>query len=535
MGPFWIVIPMNEQLTQIYGYLHGMWRFRWSALIVTWLTAILGWIVVFSLPDEYTVRSVVYVDTSSVLRPLLEGLAPELEAQDELAVISRVLLSRENLLSVMRETDMDLKVHKIEDREDLLEELKKAIKIKVVSGGRQRSAQNNIFELEYASNSRQQAYQVVSSLVNTMIEESLSSTRTDTQTAENFLDSQISEYEKRLSAAEQRLAEFKKENVGYMPDEKGSYYDRLQHAQEAVAALRSELKLAERRYSELMKQLSGEKPLINNQVYESNRASKIRQLEDQLKQLLHAYTSKHPDVQALRATIEDLKSGKTAVEGLGEGDMVEFNPVYQEMKVEANKASVELELLRIELKDQQEYVDRLKNSIDIIPEVEANLTRLNRDYEITRSRYLDLVERRESARLAQNAEKKTSDVKFRVIEPPVVPVLPSGPPRLILIAGVLIVSFGMGAGWSFGRFMLEPTFFDLQQVSEKTGKPLLGSVSLYISPEHRQRRKRQLKTFLLMVFLLLIMFVLSMIFADEISDFVTGIYSDLDKVLTEDQ
>ncbi len=63
---------MSEQLTQIYGYLHGMWRYRWSALVIAWIVALLGWPLVFSLPDQFSAKAVVYIDTTSVLKPLLK-------------------------------------------------------------------------------------------------------------------------------------------------------------------------------------------------------------------------------------------------------------------------------------------------------------------------------------------------------------------------------------------------------------------------------------------------------------------------------
>jgi len=86
---------MNEQITQIYGYLHGMWRYRWSALIIAWAVAIIGWPLVFSLPNQFKAKTVVFIDTSSALRPLLKGLAPDADTSDELLIMSRVLLSRE--------------------------------------------------------------------------------------------------------------------------------------------------------------------------------------------------------------------------------------------------------------------------------------------------------------------------------------------------------------------------------------------------------------------------------------------------------
>jgi hypothetical protein len=135
--------------------------------------------------------------------------------------------------------------------------------------------------------------------------------------------------------------------------------------------------------------------------------------------------------------------------------------------------------------------------------VEAKLAKLNRDYEVTRERYLNLVERRESARLAQDAGQSASDVTFRVIEPPIVPSQPSGPERLLLLAGVFVAAMGAGLGWSLLRYLLHPTFIDPRQVRSKIGLPVLGPVSLYVSPEHRKKRRLQLVSFLSAAVLLL--------------------------------
>lgn len=277
---------MNEQLTQIYGYIHGMWRYRWSALYVTWLVALVGWLYVFMLPDQYSAKAVVYIDTTSVITPLLKGLAPETDTQNELAVMSRVLLGRENLLTVIRETDLDLEINTIDERELLIEELTRTI---VLKGGERKERWESgadIYEISYQSDSPDRVYQIVSNLLNTLIENTLNSTRTDTVTAQKFLDTQIAEYEQRLTNAEQRLAEFKKANVGYMPDEQGNYYAHLQRAQEGVATIRSSIRLAKQRNSELSKQLKGEKPLLDSDSFQSATALRLRQYKEQLNTLL---------------------------------------------------------------------------------------------------------------------------------------------------------------------------------------------------------------------------------------------------------
>lgn len=488
---------MTEQLTEIYSYLHGMWRYRWTAILVTWLVALAGWFYVYNVPSEYSSNAVVYIDTSSIMKPLLKGLAPETDSYDEIKVMSRILLSRDNLLSVIRETDMDLKIDSPMERENLVEKLANTITLKGGGNRKRWEPKSNIYEISYQSNSAKLAHQVVSKLLGKMIEGTLNSTRTDTITAHKFLDRQITEYETRLSLAEQQLAKFKKTNVGYMPDEKGGYYKRLQHAQDAVESTRSLLRIAERRYLELTNQLKDENPMLGREVAESASNNKIRQYQEQVDLLLNKFTEQHPDILALRSIISDLKFNKDVNNNpvMDREEATKFNPVYQEIKVELSKAGVEIEILKSQLVDHRQRVVKLTGSIDIIPEVEAELSKLNRDYQVTRERYLDLVERRESAKLAQSAEQSSSNVTFRVIEPPIVPFQASGPNRLLLMTGVLFAAFIAGLGWSFVKYQLQPTYNNVKQVISGTGYPLLGYVSLYLTPEHKRKRKIQLISF----------------------------------------
>ena len=439
--------------------------------------------------------------------------------------MSRVLLSRDNLLSVIRETDMDLSVHTPLERDRLVSSLASSISVK----GKRKRGTSNIYEISYTTTSAKRVYQVVSHLLNSMIENTLNSSRTDTASAQKFIDKQIAGYEQRLTISEQKLAEFKKANVGYMPDEKGNYYTRLQNAQDAVGKTLSDLNLAGQRLAELKKQLKGESPLMDSVFYQPGSIKKLQLYEDQLAELLDQYTEQYPDVLALKAKIAALKANKNSGQNIVQSDdkvPAEFNLVYQEIKVQLSSAGVEIQILRAQLVEQQKQVQKLKGSIDVIPEVEAKLAKLNRDYEITRERYRALVQRRESASLAQNVGQSISDVTFRVIEPPIIPTRPSGPKRFLLLIGALMLALAAGLGWGFVRFMLQPTFFEPHQVGEKTGLPILGAVGLYLSPEHIKQRQIQLASFSLVAFLLVLACAGSLIFNHEGTELAKILISD---------
>ena len=230
---------MHEQINELFGYLHGLWRYRWSALLIAWITAISGWLWVYSLPNQYRVSAVVNIDTSSIMKPLLQGLAVQTDPAEELNVMTRVLLSRDNLLAVIRETDMDLNASSPAAKERMVKRLARSIELSSGGGDGRRTASTNIYEIGYQSTSPELAYKVVSTLLSTLIENTLKTGRTDTVMAQDFLDVQIGDYEDRLAKAEERLAEFKKKNVGFMPDKRGGYYAKLRRAQEEIEETKS--------------------------------------------------------------------------------------------------------------------------------------------------------------------------------------------------------------------------------------------------------------------------------------------------------
>ena len=120
---------MQDIIAQITSYARGAWRNRWYMIAAVWFVCIAGWLVVYKLPDEYEATARVYVDTQSVLRPLLKGIAVEGGVQQQVALMTRTLLSRPNLEKVARMTDMDLKAKTPEQMDALLDGLRHDIQI----------------------------------------------------------------------------------------------------------------------------------------------------------------------------------------------------------------------------------------------------------------------------------------------------------------------------------------------------------------------------------------------------------------------
>src|SRR6188508_276303 len=120
---------MQEVFQQIVGLLRGIWHRRWIGLATAWIAAILCVALVYRIPERYEATARVYVDTESLLRPLLAGLAIQPNLDQQVSLMSRTLISRPNVERLIRMADLDLRAPSNAEREELIDTITKSIKL----------------------------------------------------------------------------------------------------------------------------------------------------------------------------------------------------------------------------------------------------------------------------------------------------------------------------------------------------------------------------------------------------------------------
>jgi polysaccharide chain length determinant protein (PEP-CTERM system associated) len=511
---------MQEILSQLLVALQGMLRYRWHALAFAWVLAVVGWIGVMVLPDNYEARAKVYVDTDSVLKPLLRGLTAENDVMTEVNMMSRALLAQPQMEKVARETDLYLRAKGPKEFERLIDNMRERITIEMLPQA------PNLYSIRYLDHSRDMAERVVRELLDSFVEDTRLAQGKDTTNAQRFLEEQIRDYEQKLREAEDRLAAFKKENVGKMPGEEGDYYARLQVAMQRMETLRQEARVLQDKRDEAARQLEGEEPTfgIMNKMVESASplAGQLTEHRKQLDKLLLKYTEKHPEVITLKERIavleEQMKTEKTG--GIPETKTSELlainsldqNPAYITLKTAHASAEISLTETRSKLREAEKEVASLRASVNTIPEVEAKLAQLNRDYEVNKTRHAELLKSLETARLSENVEQSRDDVRFRVIEPPVAPLRPVSPNRPLFVAVVLLGAIAAGCGLAFLMHQLNPVFATRQSLRDSLGDmPVLGSVSLALSSAQVMLERRDRLRLSAAGGLLLVAFVIALV------------------------
>lgn len=511
---------MHENIEQLFNYLHGIWRYRWYAIIVAWIVAPIGWGIVKSMPNLYESNAKIYVDTDSILKPLLRGLAVDsMDLSERLGMMTKALLSRPNLEKVIRDLDLDVKVNTKQEYENLLKNLEQNVQIE--SSRTHRSIHPeppNLFTISARNSDPQLTYRIVNSLLNIFLENSLGGNRQSNDMAEQFIERQIIEYEARLSAAEKRLLEFKRKNIGVLPEQGGSYFQRLEAAQTSLDALELELKEEQNRKAELLRQLNSVNP--NQRIISSSGSpvlspleQRINNLQSRLDDLLLKYTEQHPDVIEARSVLEQLKEeqnkqyNQTIQNESQESAHTTQNPMYQQIKIALGEVDANIAALKVREREYKSRVEQLKEQMEVLPKVEAELKALNRDYEINKSNYDTLITRREQAKIGKQAEKTGEEVELKILEPPRVPISPIAPNRPLLSVMVLFAAFAVGLGLAFLLSQLKPSFYNLRMIRSHIDYPIFGSISMLDLTETVRRRRLKLVAFFLANGLLFVAFV----------------------------
>ena len=488
---------MQDQIEALLGELKSLWRYRWPAVIAAWTIAIGGWVAVYLTPPSYEAQARVYVDVTSALKPLLQGLAVDQNVDSQLNYVRQTMLSRPALEKVARQTELDLRAKSPTDREHLIDSLQKKILIEFASGpasGPDKSG-DKLYTISYQDTSRPMSLAVVTKLLNTFVEDSMGAGRSGSASAQRFLREQIKEVEQRLVEDEARVAEFRKKNMGLMPGEQGDYFTRVQNENEALKKAQGQLSIAMTRREALAHQLRGEapfspgdKPAVGGNTFGvggSETTFRLKEAESRLEELRLKYTDKHPEVIALQETIAQLKERQaTELAAVKRGDPsaasmsgLSTNPVYQNIQLQLNQADVEVASLKGEIADHERRIGELDHAKNLAPEVEAEFARLNRSYGITKAQYTSLVERLEKAKLSDQATD-AGTIKFEVIDPPAAKIEPVKPNRPLLTSLVFAAALaaGLGLAWLLGQ--LRPVYDSARKLSTDIGLPILGAVSL---------------------------------------------------------
>lgn len=527
---------MQDLIRFIINEMRGSWRFRWYAVGVAWLICAAGWLFVLRMPDIYEAKAQVFVDAESRLAEVMGqvGVAPGVGSQ--VFVVRQALLGRPQLEYTAQQTGLDRRATTIEEKEALLVKLRENIVVATGRSGEGRS----LYTISFRDRDRGMALAVVETLLQTFVSDVLKLKGKGAEQATDYLQDQLEHYGGLLTEAEQRLAEFKKQNVGLLPGESGDIFERLQIEMVSLKEIQSDLEVELERQAELRRQLTAEEPhlpdspdgLAGTALPGSAAEQAIRDLEAQRTQLLLIYTERHPDVIAVKEQLAQLYRQQeeerallaSSVSGI-EGVTNATNPVYQGVQIALNDSSVRVAALRSKLAQRQRAVRDLHDQINTIPEVEATYAKLTRDYSQYRSLYDELLEQRERERMGSAGDNRDV-VTFNITEPPAAGLEPVAPMRGLFLVAVLVLGLGGGSALAWVIHQMNPVFHDARSLREATRRPVLGVVSMTWLDRNRATRRVNFLSFAAASALLVIACAILVAFNQELAAMMGALFQE---------
>ncbi|MGC2518189.1 MAG: XrtA system polysaccharide chain length determinant [Burkholderiales bacterium] len=414
------------------------------------LTAGLLW------PRSYTASTSILVDERNIIQPLMQGAAVATDALDRSRNAREVIFGR-RIMDLVLEYGGWLKTKPtVQEREVLIEEIKKRTVISTVG--------KNILRIEYSDVEPERAFRVTEKVAELYMQESIAAKAAESAAAFDFIENQTQVYKDKLTRTEEELKELRSSTLDARASNEGDVTTRVNDLRKRLEASTQELREAEVVEASLERQTSGEAEFTTDSLREGQYRTRIGELESKLDTLRLSYHDTHPDIvqvkqqiQTLTDSINSERARREQTKGSGRRDeSVVNNPVYQQLRREQsqNQSTIDALTARIaELQRQlQEEVSRGKR----VNTGDARLAELTRDYQVNRDIYQDLSRRRENARVSMNLDRERQGLSFKIQEPATLPPAPGGPRFLLFVLAGLLLGIAFPIGLLIARLQFDP-------------------------------------------------------------------------------
>ncbi|NVJ69302.1 MAG: hypothetical protein HWE08_03035 [Alphaproteobacteria bacterium] len=522
---------LHELYQQFKAIAYGIWRKRWYMLATTWVVSLLSWALVATMPYKYEATAQIFVDTETYLPSMARRMGVNVDLMRKVEIVRRTVVTRANLEKIIQRTDyLDQIARSNNDIDALVGQLTRDIRIFSLDEGMFR-IQYEIDDDRLSDRQRAEvAKRVVSSLLAFFIERNGEDGRQKSDNAREFIDQKIEEYARKLSDAETAVAKFQQDNIEFL-GAAGSFVQRLDtakaerrktsnliaEAQVTLDTLQQQIQNVPATIREARSSRSGTRNGDQDPLEE--RISELEKKYDQLKVL--GLKDRHPDVVNVTRQIESLKSElqdkqdalAAELQGSAEAGKTSNlttetpNRLYEQLMLQIIQTRTELETLKQRESDQRKLVTEMEDKAKRVPEIEAQESALKRDYLSTRQQYNEFVQQKQDFDLKADVEATDEAMSLRVVEEPVTPQRPSGPPRLLFFAGGFVGALIAGLSVALVLSQLRPVVITVDQLKAHFDLPILGNVSKSMSEEENRQRSIELLSFAGGVLLLLIVFV----------------------------
>ncbi len=519
---------LNESLEQFgpYEILSTLKRRFYWLLICTAVCMGITTVTVWKWPDEYKADTLILVDPQKVPERYVTATV-SMDVGGRLSTINQQLMSSTRLQRVIETYNLYTQLKGRKTQEEIIEQMRKDIKVEIVKSFDQGGRNLGAFRITYQGRNPGVVAQVCNQLASLFIEENLRVREAQAEGTSEFIDTRLELAKKQLDDQEARLRDQKMKYMGQLPEQAQSNLAALNQLQ---IQLQAEIEAMGRaRQSEMMlnsqinqavqarnqaRDLSagGEGPTVGvAAVPTSDVLNRLRQqraqAESNLQQLQLRYSDTYPEVKRASAMLASI----TAQIEQEERRLAAAPPPAAlpapERKAEGMTADPrdpvamqrnQLQLLRMEMENRQRRADsltaqirNLQGRLDNTPVRELEMSLIVRDVGLLRANYQSLLEKKQSADMAADMERRQKSERFSVLDTARVPEKPFRPNRPAMFGLGLALGLGMGLGMVFVTELRDNSIKKEDELA-RFGLRVLGRIPLVVTAEEivLQRRKK---------------------------------------------
>jgi polysaccharide biosynthesis transport protein len=487
--------PANESVASVSGHSLGdyakMVRRRWVYFATILPGIVLASILIaYVLPPSYRANAVVMLQGSSIPKDMVSTTAKDVEdaygtAQQELELVRRRVMDPEELLPLVQAVDpypnrRDLTLIA---KAQLVSQATTFERVDPITG--KAADASAAFAIHYENPDPVLAKKVARQITDLFLTYNRRTRVEQATAAYQFLASQAKELETDMMQMEQKLAGFRSQFGGALPEMQAHNLQRIDGLQHDLENTQRELLTAQDKESQLQLQLNTLTPSLASSV--GDWKTNLAKTQSDLIDAEQRYTPEHPEVKRLKRALADLRS--QGASGLKVGAATPDNPDYLAVRSQLDTATREVSGLRAQEAKERLDMAQYEKNMNTMPNVQREYTGLQRDYENSQQRYTDLQAKMKNAALAQKMESEARGEIFILLHNASVPETPYFPNRL----GIILLGVVLGCGLAFGAAAMvdasDPSVRGSTDLSSLLGSAAIGTIPRMLNPSDRRRMR----------------------------------------------
>jgi len=438
----------HRQLT-LEDYLAIYRRHKRTLILLAVLGPVLGYILCFVLPKEYTSQTVILVEQPAVPASYVTDISTG-DLKQRLTTLQEQILSRSRLEGIIHKLDLYSKDRASQvPMEVLVDRLSKKISVTPVKPmAESNSTQLPGFIIKVADRDPALAQKLCNEVASVFMDENQRVRHDQAKGTTVFLTKQLDDAKAKLDDQDAKLAAFKSRYSGTLPDEQQANLN-------VLSGLNTQLDAATQALNRAQQDKSFTESMLAQQAasQSADNPSAQKQLADmqsELASMLARYTEDHPDVIRLRQSIADLKqkmaSNSLAASTPGSATTATVDtPEVQQLRAQVHQYDSIIKEKTAQQREVQKQLALYQSRLQLSPNVEEQYKQLTRDYQTAADFYNDLLKKRSESAMVSDMNL-AGNAEFRILDAANLPNGPSFPNPLYFALGGLAIGLLLGVG-----------------------------------------------------------------------------------------